>query len=133
MTFVPSSLEQDLPLAQISHSVVHPDFIAREVAARYPMQGKVEAWLLYRGMNDVYLVKDDHTKYALRVWRKTYRDVDDVAYELDYLAFLKDRNFPASVAVPQHDGTLYWKAATSEGRARWPCMTGRRAANSAIC
>lgn len=115
MTFSTSSLDADLPLAQISHSVLHPDFIAREVAARYPVQGTVEAWLLYRGMNDVYLVKDDKTRYALRVWRKTYRDVDDVAYELDFLAFLKERNFPASVAVPQKDGTLYWKASTPEG------------------
>ena len=115
MNFASSSIDSDLPVAQISHSVVHPDFIAREVAARYPVSGKVEAWLLYRGMNDVYLVQDAKTKYALRVWRKTYRDVDDVAYELDFLAFLKDREFPASVAVPQHDGSLYFKASSPEG------------------
>ncbi|WP_320076639.1 phosphotransferase enzyme family protein [Novosphingobium ovatum] len=110
-----SLLETDLPVAQISHSVLHPDFIAAEVAKRYPVTGTVEAWLLYRGMNDVYLVKDATTRFALRVWRKTYRDVDDVAYELNFLAFMKSRQFPASVAVPQHDGSLYWKAATPEG------------------
>ena len=115
MNYVTSLIESGLPIADISHSVLHPDFIAREVAARYPVEGKVDVWLLYRGMNDVYLVQDAKTKYALRVWRKTYRDVDDVAYELNFLAFLKDKAFPASVAVPQHDGSLYWKAATPEG------------------
>ncbi|RVU06972.1 aminoglycoside phosphotransferase [Novosphingobium umbonatum] len=115
MNYVTSLVESGLPIADISHSVLHPDFIAREVKARYPVVGKLDVWLLYRGMNDVYLVQDETTKYALRVWRKTYRDVDDVAYELDFLAFLKDKAFPASVAVPQHDGTLYWKAATPEG------------------
>ncbi|WP_343614504.1 phosphotransferase [Novosphingobium sp.] len=115
MNYVSSLVESGLPIADISHSVLHPDFIAREVAARYPVEGKVDVWLLYRGMNDVYLVQDAKTRYAVRVWRKTYRDVDDVAYELNFLAFLKDKQFPASVAVPQHDGTLYWKAATPEG------------------
>ena len=115
MNFAISSLDAALPVAEISHSVLHPAFIAREVAARYPVTGEVEAFLLYRGMNDVYLVKDANTKYALRVWRKTYRDVDDVAYELNFLAFLQEKGFPASVAVPQHDGSLYFKAATPEG------------------
>jgi len=115
VNYVSSLVESGLPIADISHSVLHPDFIAREVKARYPVVGKLDVWLLYRGMNDVYLVQDEQTKYALRVWRKTYRDVDDVAYELDFLAFLKDKSFPASVAVPQHDGSLYWKAATPEG------------------
>lgn len=108
-------LPVDLPIAQVSHSVLHPAFIAREVARRYPMKGEITCFLLYRGMNDVYLVEDETTKYALRVWRKTYRDVDDVAYELDFLAYLQDNAFPASVAVPQHDGRLYFKVSSPEG------------------
>lgn len=115
MNYVTSLLESGLPVADISHSVLHPAFIAREVAARFPINGNVDAFLLYRGMNDVYLVQDADTKYALRVWRKSYRDVDDVAYELDFLAFLQERGFNASVAVPQHDGSLYFKVATPEG------------------
>lgn len=115
MNYVSSSVETGLPLAQVSHSVLHPDFIAAEVARRYPMAGALSCFLLYRGMNDVYLVQDETTKYALRVWRKTYRNVDDVAYELDFLDFLRQRGFPASVAVPQHDGQLYFKVAAPEG------------------
>lgn len=108
-------LTEDLPIAEVSHSVLHPSFIAREVSRRYPVQGEVTCFLLYRGMNDVYLVEDEAARYALRVWRKTYRDVDDVAYELNFLAYLQSRGFPASVAVPQHDGRLYFKAASPEG------------------
>ena len=115
MNCVPITTEIDLPLAQVSHSVLHPDFIAAEVRKRYPVVGELSCFLLYRGMNDVYLVQDEAAKYALRVWRKTYRDVDDVSYELDFLAFLRANNFPASVAVPQHDGRLYFKAQTPEG------------------
>lgn len=110
-----SSNDTILPEAQVSHSVLHPDWIAEEVRRRYPMQGEVSCFLLYRGMNDVYLVQDAAAKYALRVWRKTWREPDNVAYELGFLAFLRERGFPASVAVPQHDGGLYFKAQTPEG------------------
>lgn len=107
--------DSSLPVAQISHSVLHPDFIRQQVKERYPVKGEVSVFLLYRGMNDVYLVQDQDTKYALRVWRKTYRDVDAVQLELNFLAFLKEKQFPASVAIPQHDGSLYFKVSTPEG------------------
>jgi len=115
MNCVPITTGVDLPEATVSHSVLHPDFIAAEVRKRYPVSGELTCFLLYRGMNDVYLVQDATAKYALRVWRKTYRDVDDVAYELNFLDFLRQKGFPASVAVPQHDGELYFKARTPEG------------------
>jgi len=76
--------DEPLVTALVSHSVLRPDFIASEIERRYPMAGTVNAFLLYRGMNDVYLVQDDKTRYAARVWRKTYRDVDEVAYELEF-------------------------------------------------
>ncbi|MBB4614822.1 phosphotransferase enzyme family protein [Novosphingobium taihuense] len=115
MKYALFSTETHLPTAQVSHSVLHPDWIAAQVRARYPVSGDVTCFLLYRGMNDVYLVQDEIAKYALRVWRKTYRDPDDVAYELGFLDFLRSRSFPASVAVPQHDGALYFRADTPEG------------------
>lgn len=115
MKYAPSSNDAVLPSAQVSHSVLHPDWIAAQVRARYPVSGDVSCFLLYRGMNDVYLVQDAAAKYALRVWRKTYREPDDVAYELGFLDFLREKGFPASVAVPQHDAALYFKADTPEG------------------
>jgi Ser/Thr protein kinase RdoA (MazF antagonist) len=115
MNCVTSLTASDLPVAEVSHSVLHPEFIAAEVARRYPVKGELTCFLLYRGMNDVYLVQDEETKYALRVWRKTYRDVDDVAYELDFLDYLRQQGFPASVGVPQHDGKLYFKVLSPEG------------------
>jgi len=105
---------QTLPMAKVSHSVLHPGFLAEEVSQRYGL-GDVEGFLLYRGMNDVYLIKRGEEKYALRVWRKTYRDVDDVAYEMDFLDFLRQRNFPASVGIPAKDGSLYFKLGSPEG------------------
>ena len=112
MTEVSSS---ELPKAIVSHSVLHPEFIAQQMVARYGEKKKPEVFLLHRGMNDVYLVQCENTRYAARVWRKTYRDVDDVAYELSFLSFLKEKHFNASAPVPLADGSLYFKADTPEG------------------
>ena len=104
-----------MPWAQVSHSVLHPNFLAAEVAQRYSIAGPVQGFLLYRGMNDVYLIKNAQAKYALRVWRKSWRDVDDVAYELKFLDYLRQRDFPASVCIAANDGTLYFKVGSPEG------------------
>ena len=100
---------------RVSHSVLHPDYLAEEVADRYAMQGAVSSFLLYRGMNDIYLINDAAGKHALRVWRKTWRDVDTVSYELDFLDFLRERRFPASAPVRARDGSLYFKVDAPEG------------------
>ncbi len=102
-------------LARISHSVVDPDFIGDEVARRFEIKGPIASFLLYRGMNDVYMIQGAEERYALRVWRKTYREVDEVAYELDFLDFLRERNFDASVPLRTRDGELYFKLDTPEG------------------
>lgn len=116
MNCAPSSPDNPPVSAVVSHSVLHPDFIAAEVSRRYDLPTPVDAFLLYRGMNDVYLVKDGAgTRFALRVWRKTWRDVDSVGYELSFLDFLRTKGFPASVPVAQKDGCLWFKAATPEG------------------
>lgn len=115
MKYALSSTDTVLPQAGVSHSVLHPDWIAAQVLARYAVAGDVSCFLLYRGMNDVYLVQDAQAKYALRVWRKTYREADDVAYELGFLDYLREQGFPASVAVPQKDGALYFKVDSPEG------------------
>lgn len=115
MKYALSSTDAVLPQAGVSHSVLHPDWIASQVRTRYAVVGDLSCFLLYRGMNDVYLVQDAQAKYALRVWRKTYREPDDVAYELGFLDYLRRQGFPASVAVPQLDGALYFKVDSPEG------------------
>eukprot|EP01037_Dinobryon_pediforme_P040557 gene40557-49750_t len=49
--------DADLVVPDITHSVVDPAFIAREVARRYDLPGPINAFLLYRGINDVYMLQ----------------------------------------------------------------------------
>jgi Ser/Thr protein kinase RdoA (MazF antagonist) len=107
--------DDKLAVARIAHSVVDPEFMNEEIARRFDLKGPLHTFLLYRGMNDVYLVQGAEERYAARVWRKTYRDVDEVSLELDFLDFLRERNFPASTGIRNRDGNLYFKLDTPEG------------------
>ena len=112
-----TSLIADSPPPAISHSVLNSKYLAYEVARRYPLKGPVKAQLMYRGMNDVYIVSDGDTLYALRVWRANEGRsiVEDVAFEVDYLDYLKSRDFPASGAVRANDGSLFFCFDSPEG------------------
>ena len=105
----------DFAPTQVSHSVLHPDWIAAQAARRYPLKGRVKAFLLYRGMNDVYIIQDRDARYALRVWRKSWRHVDVVEVELKFLDFLRQRDFPASTPLRTRSGELYFKVDSPEG------------------
>ncbi|MEE4453988.1 phosphotransferase enzyme family protein [Novosphingobium resinovorum] len=92
----------------VAHSVLDAHALAREVAARYDLPGEVRASLLFRGMNDVYVVTAGGQRWALRVWRGTWRGMDEVENELAFLNFLRGKDFPASFPVPLRDGGWYF-------------------------
>lgn len=92
----------------VAHSVLDAHALAREVAARYDLPEGVRASLLFRGMNDVYVITAGGHRWALRVWRGTWRGLDEVENELSFLNFLRSRDFPASFPVPLRDGSWYF-------------------------
>ncbi|HUD29598.1 MAG TPA: phosphotransferase [Novosphingobium sp.] len=92
----------------VAHSVLDARALAREVAARYDLPEGVRASLLFRGMNDVYVVSAGDRRWALRVWRGTWRGLDEVENELAFLNFLRSCDFPASFPVPLRDGSWYF-------------------------
>lgn len=101
----------------ISHSVLNASYLAQEVQRRYALKGRVRAQLLYRGMNDVYIISDDAHRYALRVWRAAnFRPIEeDVQFELNYLQFLKSRGFPVSASIAARDGSHFFTYMAPEG------------------
>ncbi|WP_159982021.1 MULTISPECIES: phosphotransferase enzyme family protein [unclassified Novosphingobium] len=92
----------------VAHSVLDAHALSREVAARYDLPEGVRASLLFRGMNDVYVVTAGDQRWALRVWRGTWRGLDEVENELSFLNFLKSREFPASFPLHLRDGSWYF-------------------------
>ncbi|MBL8644462.1 MAG: phosphotransferase, partial [Rhodospirillaceae bacterium] len=92
-----------------------PDFIKSEVEARYAFSGSVRVQLLYRGINDVYVVRDDAAKRALRVWRAGTRSLPAILQELDFLAFLKGKGVSVSSAIPARSDDVHFSLEAPEG------------------
>lgn len=99
----------------VAHSVLDARALAAEVSSRYNFPEPVVAQLMYRGMNDVYVVRSGGKSYALRAWRAVWRSLDEVAGELEFLNFLRDRGFPASYPVQLADGGYFFTLDAPEG------------------
>jgi Ser/Thr protein kinase RdoA (MazF antagonist) len=97
----------DLEMAPVTHSTIDADYVGQQVLKHYETKGKVTAQLLYRGINDVYIVRDDTGRRAMRVWRAGTRSIDGVTQELDYLDFLDKHGVPVSKSVPTANGDQY--------------------------
>ena len=102
-------------MGPVAHSVIESAYLASEVDCRYALPGPLRGFLLYRGMNDVYLIQGRDARYALRVWRRSWRAVEVVLHELQFLEFLRSRGFPASSGIRARDDNLYFKLESPEG------------------
>jgi len=99
----------------IAHSVLDAPALSEALAQRYAFNGKPVCQLLYRGMNDIYIVHDDEKRYALRAWRTGWRSLENVTYELEFLDFLAAHNIPVSASYKAKDGAPFFVAAAPEG------------------
>lgn len=100
----------------VAHSVLDATALGEELARRYAFTGPVRVQLLFRGMNDIYVVTDEVGRWALRAWRGHWRQIDEVVCELAFLNFLRERGFPASCPVPMTDGNWYFTLDAPEAR-----------------
>ena len=91
-------------MAPVTHSTIDSDFVGEMAAKHYDLKGAVTAQLLYRGINDVYIVRDDSGRRAMRIWRAGTRSLDGVVQELEFLDFLDGHNVPVSKGLPTRDG-----------------------------
>ncbi len=107
MSAVAAALPNEPAIAPATHSTLEANFVGEEVARHYHVKGVVRPQLLYRGVNDVYIIRDDNGRRALRIWRAGVRSIDGVMQELDYLDFLKANDVPVSNSEPAANGDRY--------------------------
>lgn len=89
--------------------VLAPDELLARALPRYDLMPPVEVELIRRGFNDHYLVSAGGGKLVLRVYLngKYYiRGPEDLAFELELLAFLRGRGLPVAAPVASRSGKL---------------------------
>ena len=102
-------------LFKITHSVLDNNWVGAACAQHYDLEANLYCELLHRGMNDVYMLRTSSTQYAVRAWRANWRTMDDVAYELEYLDFLRDSGIGVAPAIRTKDGRHYFTVEAPEG------------------
>lgn len=86
---------------------VLPDFDIGEISACEFFTG---------GFNDTYRVKTrSGSTYYLRVYRRSWRTLPDILYELDLLNYLRTKDFPAARPVARRDGSYCVELPAPEG------------------
>ena len=77
-------------------SILAPEALIREALPAFGLDDVSECRFYAVGFNHTYRVKTrDGCTYYLRSYRKGWRTLDDIRYELDVLNHLKRKGFPA--------------------------------------
>ena len=100
----------------VSSTHLSPEAIALEVLPEFGLGTHAKCEYYSGGFNHTYRVTaEDGTVYFLRAYRKNWRTLADIQYELDVLQHLHKKNFPAAHPLPTRDGEFYYVVNALEG------------------
>lgn len=105
----------------VTYSILSTTALANDVLPNFGLPGVgigeiTTCQFFTGGFNDTYRIKTRQGAiYYLRVYRSRWRSLDDILYELDVLAHLQRKDFPAARPVPYCDGSLCCEVPAPEG------------------
>ena len=59
-----------------------------------------KVWLFKEGVNDTYIIFTKKQKFFFRIYRHSYRSLENIKSEIEYLSFLKQKGIHVSHALP---------------------------------
>jgi Ser/Thr protein kinase RdoA (MazF antagonist) len=99
----------------VTHSILSTSALITELLPEYAIETPTDCRFLQPGVNDTFLVATSTAKYILRVYRKDWRSLDEILYELDVLLHLKNACINVSVPIMRKDGKLIGSIMAPEG------------------
>ncbi|MCQ1574309.1 phosphotransferase [Neorhizobium galegae] len=98
------------------YSTPQAEAIERFIQEHYGVPGPVRCRMIHRGLNDVYLVTDNHgQRYVFRLSHVRARGRADVETETAFLDHLSRSKVPVAAPIPTRDGALYTQGRAPEG------------------
>ncbi|MBD6619177.1 phosphotransferase [Komarekiella sp. 'clone 1'] len=104
------------PFIPVIHSIPSGAALIATVLYKYPINKPHSCKLIKRGLNDTYLVEAEEKKYILRVYRRGWRNKQDIDFELELLAFLHEQKQPVAYPIARIDGGFTTEIAAPEGK-----------------
>lgn len=100
----------------ITHSILDARAVGELATAFFGLKGPWHCELLTRGMNDVYMIRNADTRYALRAWRAGLHSDAAVRFELHFLKHLRAAGIPVVTGIPAPNGEFFTAVDAPEGR-----------------
>ena len=88
----------------VTRSILSLTALREAVVSEYALADPSDCQFFRMGLNDTYLLKTNGTSYILRVYRRGWRSLSEIQYELDVLLFLQTAGIEVSVPIQRKDG-----------------------------
>ena len=101
----------------VTHSIPSVLALKADFLSNYDLPEVAEVKLLSPGLNDTYVVTGaDFQKYILRIYRYNWRSRSNIAYEIDVLNHLANKNVLVARPILRIDGQYIGKLLAPEGK-----------------
>jgi Ser/Thr protein kinase RdoA (MazF antagonist) len=98
-------------------TILSPEALVKDILPGFEVGEVAECRFFTGGFNHTYQIKTGDARiYYLRVYRRQWRTLADIQYELDVLNHLKRKGFPAAQPIPYENGQYFCAVTAPEGR-----------------
>ena len=98
-----------------SYSTLSSADLLEHVVSQYCVDNPISCEFWHRGINDSYKVKSKDESYILRIYRKDWRTLSEINFEVDALNYLHDKGANVSSPVKRLDDGYVTPLNTPEG------------------
>jgi len=99
----------------VTYSLVSSAAIESEVVPLYDLPNGSRVFFIHQGINDTYLITAGKAKFILRIYRATWKTIDEVSSELDLILILKEHGLSVSYPLSDKSGKFIQKIDCPEG------------------
>lgn len=102
----------------IIYSTLSVEYIKRLVARQYDLGDALECVFFCRGVSDTYLLVTPERKFALKVYRSSWRTTEAILGEIAALRHVGGKGIDVALPVPRRDGSWIADIRAPEGLRR---------------
>lgn len=99
----------------VVYSTLSADTIMTAVAQPYGLDGSANCTLFHRGTNDIYQISTGTRQYALKLYRKGWRDREEILGELSAVRHVARKGVSVALPVCRSDGGFITRISAPEG------------------
>jgi Ser/Thr protein kinase RdoA (MazF antagonist) len=99
----------------VTRSILSAEALSEVVVADYALAVPTECLFFQWGLNDTYLLKTSDATYVLRIYRRGWRSLPEIEYELEVLLFLQNAGIGVSAPIRRKDGRFVGTIHAPEG------------------